>query len=91
MNFYRDLINRQAMQSLEKTVYTPDARLGIGTGEELAPLPNIVEYPNPLKNSVMPDLNSASIEQATIDGYAEPVNVKDFPMTLFYGNSIEGV
>lgn len=88
---YRSLINEQAMRSLEKTVYHPETRLGVGHGEELAPLPNIVSYPHVFPAVVMPDPNHRSIEQATIDGYNDPVTDKDFPKSLYYGEALGGI
>lgn len=91
MNAYRQFTNQQAFQMINKSIHLPIASLGIGVGEELAPLPHIVEYPNPIKQGMLPDLNTASYENASIDGYAEPIDQSLFPMTLYYGNSIEGV
>lgn len=91
MNQYRTFQNGHALNSLNKPIQTPEARLGVGGGEELAPLPHVVVYPNLPKIATIPDLQTASYEQASIDGFGEQVKQGDFPMTLYYGNAIEGV
>lgn len=88
---YRQFTNTQALKQLEKIPDVPNAQLAIDTGENLAPMPNIVEYPSVLKNPTMPDISNISYERASIDGFANPVKETDFPKTYFMGNAIGGV
>lgn len=91
MNGYRTLCNQQALQALDKEVYIPNARLAIGSGEELAPQNPTVHYPNLAKAPIMPDINSVSYERATIDGFANPVTDNDFPKENYFGEAIGGI
>jgi hypothetical protein len=90
MNGYHNMSKSHALNQLNKTVYLPETRLGIGQGENLAPLPNIVEYPHIMKQPTVPDLSTSSIEQATIDGQGKIFSEEDFPKTHFIGDTIGG-
>jgi hypothetical protein len=78
------------LKQLEKLPDIPNAQLAIESGETLAPLPNIVEYPSVLKEPTYPDISHISYERASIDGYADPVKETDFPKSYFMGSPIGG-
>jgi hypothetical protein len=87
---YHYLNNSHAFNQLNKSIATANVRLGIGEGEDLLPQPNIVFYPNIPKQPTVPSLTNASIEQATIDGFADPISEEDFPKNLYYGEALGG-
>jgi hypothetical protein len=89
-NGYHNMSKGHALNQLNKRVSLPEARLGIGEGELLSPLPNIVEYPQVMKAPTVPDLLSSSIEQATIDGQGKIFSEEDFPKTHYIGDTIGG-
>jgi hypothetical protein len=91
MKGIRQLYNNQAMQLLNKRVSIPDAALAIDSGEELAPLPAMVVYPQTIKAPTMPDISNVNYERASIDGYAEPIKESDFPKTYYFGDAIGGM
>jgi hypothetical protein len=83
-------MNSMALQGIEKLPDIPNAQLAIESGENLAPLPNIVEYPSVLKQPTYPDISNISYERASIDGYANPVQETDFPKSYYMGSPIGG-
>lgn len=81
---------QHALNALAVEVYKPDAELGIGDDETLSFLAMKAQYQDKQSYVVIPDLNSASIELATVDGTGESVNESDFPTLNYFGSPIGG-
>lgn len=80
--------NAHALKQLNKAVQIPDARLAVGEGELHQPLAMKFIYKNKREFVLVPDLNQAAIENATIDGQRPLVNEQDFPKDNFFGDPI---
>lgn len=88
---FHKVYNAHAFNRLSKPVEFPDAQLGVGEGESLAPVNNAVKYPHKLKSVTQPELAHQSYELAQIDGFSDPLSVEDFPKEIFYGDSLSPV
>lgn len=83
--------NAHAYNRLLKVVEIPDARIGVGEGEHLAPVEMAVKYPHAAKKIMEPELATQSYELSQIDGFSEPLSQKDFSNDSFYGDSLSPV
>ena len=85
---YHYLNNAHAFKRLNKPVAFPDAKLGIGDGEDLTPQESRIKYPQIMKKPVMPDIDHASYELTQIDGFSNPLSQKDFPSEFYFGDPL---
>lgn len=83
--------NAHAFNHLIKSVEFPDAQLGVGEGESLAPVLDAVKYPYIQPKLIQPELATQSYELTQIDGFSEPLSQKDFVNESFYGDSLSPV
>lgn len=81
--------NIHALNHLSKPVEIPDAALGVSDAEKHDPVEGVVKYPTGLQKQVIqPELATKSYEFSQIDGFADPINEKDFPSSHFMGDAI---
>lgn len=64
---YRQGMNRQGLQSLSKRVDIPDARLGVGPAEHLAPMGVRIQYENKVPKLVLPSIDHLPFEKVRND------------------------
>jgi hypothetical protein len=85
---YNQIKNGIAFQALNVPPDIPDARLGVGNGETLAPLDMKIEYQPQKFYVVVPSLANASVEQTTLDGGGPPVDPSKYPNDFYFGDVI---
>lgn len=84
------IYNVHALQRLLMPVDLPMAQLGVGDGETLTPIKGLVRYPTVIKPVLEPEIGTSSYEYTQIDGFADPIEEKNFPKTQTIGQAIEG-
>lgn len=88
MDGYHLVNRRHALAQLEKTVYVPNNRLGVGEAEYLAALNIAIYYPQTPKAVYIPV--PKTLEDMTADGAGLALKDEDFPSTGYIGAAIGG-
>lgn len=91
LNGHHKTYNIHALKSLLKPVDQPVAQLGVGDGETLSSIDNLIRYPrNLIKPVLEPEIATSSYEYTQIDGFSDPIDRSHFPNTAVIGNALEG-
>jgi hypothetical protein len=82
-------MNQQGFQSLEKPIYNPVARLGVGEAEVKHNVTGGVIYPHLPKEALVPEMYSNSSGLAGFDT-EDQVKEDEYTSTYYIGDAIGG-